>query len=526
MRLLFAICLIFTLLSCGDSPKEEAKKITFELQDIPLSEKIKKGLESDYLENLGFDEQAIEFLNNYYKAHNYQAIWVNDSSLTVLGNRLKKIMGNPEIIGLPKNRNSHRESFNFIQDEFVITAALGKGIRDLKSGIIDFETKKQRPVHYTTTDSLDLVTSFNVDSLEQEFIQFGPSDSTYQVLAKGLIDLHKKYPIDTSSFELVSIKYDSLEAFSKAEKALLSKGYLKQGAHDSLQIVAALMTFQEENGLKPDGVIGKYTSKCLNESTARKVHRILVAMDKIRAHAPYPEKFIRINIPEYKLRFYVNDSLKSEHNLVTGSYENQTPELESKLRKIVVYPYWNVPYSISSKEILPAVQRNVGYLAKNNYKVYKNGEEIDPYSVNWKKIRQNAFPYKVIQQPGVRNSLGVIKFDFNNSHSVYFHDTPSKGLFGADVRAYSHGCMRTQNPVELGRQILFYDSIPNRKRNDITPDSLDSLLTLEENYEILLKDKIPIFIEYISVVRSPEQKMIIMHDVYGRDEEYIKIINE
>ena len=86
--------------------------------------------------------------------------------------------------------------------------------------------------------------------------------------------------------------------------------------------------------------------------------------------------------------------------------------------------------------------------------------------------------------------------------------------------------MRTQNPVELGRRVLFYDSIPHRKRNDITPDSLDSLLQLEENYEILLKDKFPIFVEYLSVVRSEEQKMLILHDVYARDEEYIKIINK
>lgn len=249
-------------------------------------------------------------------------------------------------------------------------------------------------------------------------------------------------------------------------------------------------------------------------------------MDKIRSTRQYPKTYIRINIPEYMLRYYNDDTLRTAHNIVVGKYENQTPELESKLRKIVVYPYWNVPYSISSKEILPAAKYNSGYFAKHNYKVYRKGNEVDPLTVNWKSIRQNAFPYKVVQQPGPRNSLGIIKFDFYNKHSVYFHDTPAKGLFGADVRAYSHGCMRTQNPVDLAKTILHYDSTSRYRYNEMRPDSLDTLLGRKENYDIQLKDRVPIYIDYVTVTRSKDYQMVINHDVYGRDEEYIKILND
>jgi murein L,D-transpeptidase YcbB/YkuD len=254
-------------------------------------------------------------------------------------------------------------------------------------------------------------------------------------------------------------------------------------------------------------------------------------MDKMRRHAKYPEKFIRVNLPEYMLRYYVNDSLKSVHNIVCGTVDHQTPELKSKVHSIVVYPYWNVPFSIASKEILPALKANRNYLTKNNYKIFKGDREIDPHSVNWKKIKKNTFPYKVVQQPGPGNSLGIIKFEFHNSHSVYIHDTPVKYLFKTDVRSYSHGCMRCQNPVDLGKVILDYDTLRRGHRkiggkgNPLTPDSLDSLMVVAENYPIKLMDQVPVYVEYQSVVADREH-MVFHLDIYKRDEEYLKIMRD
>ena len=117
---------------------------------------------------------------------------------------------------------------------------------------------------------------------------------------------------------------------------------------------------------------------------------------------------------------------------------------------------------------------------KTNYKIYRKEVEVDPYKVNWKKIRKDAFPYKVVQQPGPKNSLGIIKFEFHNKYSVYIHDTPSKGFFNSDVRSFSHGCMRCENPVELGRILLANDSL-RRKANPMIADSLDTFLGRAQN---------------------------------------------
>lgn len=526
-RIAIVLLLILALIGCSEPEKSKEEIQSFEHQNIPIDQKLRKAVDSDYLSSIGIPETAHPFLKNYYSQRDFKPRWVAANTLTNEAKSLKKVLENKIAIGIPEQRFEYGKTDNYIQDEMWLTAATAMVVHDLGKGIIDFKEKTRNPLGCISPKAFEQSVQFS-DTIDMrlQFIRFGPNDTTYQVLCQGLIEIIDRLPLDTSTFEIRSIKYDTTAAVEQTRMALISKGYLNKNATDTSAVTEALKVFQEDNGLKPDGVIGKFTSQALNESTYRKVERILLAMDKIRSDRKYPEKYIRINIPEYKLRYFINDSLKSDHNIVVGKYENQTPQLESKLKKIVMFPYWNVPYSISSKEILPALQYNSGYLAKHNYKIYRNGEEVDPTTVNWKSIRQNAFPYKVVQDPGPKNSLGVIKFDFYNEHSVYFHDTPSKGLFGADVRAYSHGCMRTQHPLDLARTILSRDSIPYRG-NKMKPDSIDSIISRGKNfnYAINLVDPIPIYIDYVSVVRK-DKRMVIHLDIYGRDEEYLKLLRQ
>ena len=522
-KILFYIIVSLLLTACSTEEKEEVV-IPFEMQDIPVNEKVKIALSEEYFKQIGIPDSTLSYLEKFYSSRNYSPKWINDSMLTKTGVQLKNRLPKSFSYGIPKGRVHFIQTENYIQDELNLTLALAQITYDLDSGIIDYENKIKKAKKFVSISTLDSLDFNSEDGIRIQLLNRGKKDSTYLALAQGLISLIDAYPIDTSTFNVESIKYDTLLAAEKTRTALVSKGYLNDSIRDSTLIITALQKFQIDNGLKPDGVIGKYTSKALNESTYHKVERILLAMDKIRSRQERPNKYIHINIPEYKLRYYINDSLKSDHNIVVGKIGNETPELTSKLRKIVVYPYWNVPYSISSKEILPHLKRDPGYLAKHNYTLLKKDEEIDPYSVDWSKVRQNSFRYKIRQGVGRKNSLGIIKFDFYNKHSVYFHDTPSKSLFGVDVRAYSHGCMRTQNPIDLAKVILGRDEYRN-KVNEMTPDSLDTLLNRAENYEIKLLHPIPIFIEYQTVVRTGG-KMQLYLDIYGRDEEYLEIMRE
>jgi hypothetical protein len=528
MRILLILFISAVLLSSCSNEFEPVEVDFFENDTIPLAEKIKKVLEPNYMSNLGFNEEQTLWLQDYYSQHDYKPLWINDSALKSSGEKMKETLSRSIWFGIPEKRLkiTIQTREHFVEEEIILTAKLALVLNDLNNGFLNFEEKKFNPESFAAIDYLDSTLAFNKKlSYDKIFLKQGVADSNYQFISTKLYEFCAKYPIDKTSYDIQTIKTDSIQTLLKTTKALISKGYLQESkSKDSLEFKSALKTFQAHNGLKQDAIVGKYTSWALNESTYNKVLRTSLMLEKLRQRKEYPEKCIRINIPEYKLRFYANDSLKRVHNIIVGKTENQTPELVSKVNDIMVYPFWKVPYSIASKEVLPAAKRNSAYFSKNHFKVYRGDHEVNPYKINWKKIKQNSFPYTVIQQPGPENSLGVLKFEFHNNYSVYVHDTPSKSLFRADVRSFSHGCMRCENPIELGKTILDYDSI-KMKRNVLTADSLDSLLAIGENYRIKLRDPIPIYVEY-NTVYADRDVLIFYLDIYKRDEEYLKIMNE
>ena len=515
--------IILSLLVFGCSTKD-SKVLPFEIRDISVSEKMKIAISRSYINKMGLPDSTFKYLNDYYTKRDYSPRWINDSTITKEGFLIKETLKKPLLLSIPLSRNYFNKTYNHIQDEIILTLSLAQILSDLKYGFVDYENKIKKNKKIIPVQKLDSLIQFDFNlDLRPQFLKYGPNDSTYRIIGEGLIKLLDSISLDTNTFNVKSIKHDTINAFKEAKKALISKGYISELEKDSSIFLESLIKFQKDNNLKPDGVIGKYTSMALNESSLRKVERILLAMDKIRDRKIRPEKYIYINIPEYKLRYYVDSKIKSEHKIIVGKIITQTPELESKLRKIVFYPFWNVPYSISSKEILPNIKKDSSYLKNHNYELFKNKNKLNPDSVDWTKIYQNSFPFKVRQKPGFTNSLGIVKFDFYNKFSVYFHDTPSKYLFNTYVRSYSHGCMRTENPVHLAREILDNDKRGWKFNTYI--DSLDSILNRRTNHEIKLLSPIPVFIEYQTVSRT-KNNIASYIDIYSRDDEYIKIMNE
>ncbi len=527
MRYIIILILSISLFnSCSNTPPEVSIDF-FEDDSISLKKKIQKVLENSYLSTLGFNNYQSEWLQNHYENNGFKPHWVNDSMVIESGIKLKETLSKSMWFGIPENRISFdkKKNKNWVEEEIILTAQTALILNDLNKGFLNVKEKKYNAKHFFSIDSFDttIVSSKDV-SYDEIFLKQRIADTNYQFISSKLYTFCATYPLDKNTFDIESYKNDSIYTIPKARKALISKGYLNEKSKDSLEFVEALKVFQDHNGLKKDGKVGKYTAWALNESTYDKVLRASFVMDKLRSSIIYPSKCIRINLPEYLLRFYANDSLKQIHHIVIGKTENQTPQLESKVRNIVVYPYWKAPFSIASKEVLPAAKNSAGYFAKNDYKLFKGKTEINPYSVNWKKIKDETFPYQIVQEPGPKNSLGIIKFEFHNEFSVYVHDSPAKSLFKTDVRSYSHGCMRCENPVDLGKVILDYDSI-GRKRNDLTRDSLDTLLGRAKNFVIELKKPIPIYVEY-NTVFADKEKLIFHLDIYKRDEEYLKIMKE
>ena len=516
----------FFMVGCSCNIKSENKGF-YQKDTITVQQKLKEILQTPNLHSLGLNELQICWMQEFYSERFFNPTWCNDSTLNSEGREMKNALSRSLWFGIPANRLKFEIKSDriWLEEEVLITAKLAIFLSDIRNGFLDFEQKKYTDIVFVSKKTLnEFLQSKHRKSIDEHLLFQGPRDSNYVNLSRQIYQYCKKYSVDTTTFSVLSARLDSVKSHIQATQALFSKGYLKSKNPDISDFTASLKLYQQHNALKSDGVIGKYTVIALNESTYSKILRAALALDKLRREKSYPSKCIRINIPEYLLRYYVNDSLKSTHRIVVGNVENQTPELISKINKIIVYPYWNVPNSIARKEILPILKRSPKYLARNNMKIYRKTSRINPYRVNWRRIRKNTFPYTIRQDPGPTNSLGILKFEFFNNYNVYVHDTPSKHLFDSDIRAFSHGCMRCEFPIELAKLILDYDSISGR-RNPITSDSLDSMLLKVENRPFPLKDPIPIFVEYTSVCASREGILFYL-DIYKREEDFLRIMKE
>jgi len=272
-------------------------------------------------------------------------------------------------------------------------------------------------------------------------------------------------------------------------------------------------------GLVVDGKIGNAVVKKLNLTDRQKFRTIAVTLDKYKSlPEKMPEKYIWVNLPGYYLKVWDHDTLVFESKVICGKPATPTPLITSAISDIVIFPTWTVPTSIISKDMLPALKRNPGYLQRKGlYLLDKTGEHIDPFSVNWAKYSK-GIPYRIQQGSGDDNALGVIKFNFNNPFSVYLHDTNQRYLFKNAVRCLSHGCVRVQEWQKLANYIVRNDSINAKITAPLkyNTDSISNWIANKERHTIDVKNKIPLFIRYFSC-EGVNGSVMFYDDMYGDD---------
>jgi L,D-transpeptidase YcbB len=259
---------------------------------------------------------------------------------------------------------------------------------------------------------------------------------------------------------------------------------------DSLEI--AVKKFQRRHGYKEDGVISAQLIKDMNVPAAKRLMEILINMDRMRWMPQKPSgNLIVVNIPEFILHVYDGKNKVFDMVVVVGRVGNNTMMFNGDLNQIVFSPYWNVPASIIKNEIMPAIARNPGYLAR------KNMEQIGG---------------NIRQKPGPGNALGKVKFIFPNSFNMYFHDTPSKSLFGQDKRAFSHGCIRLSEPQKMAEWLL-------RNDPDWNTEKIVSAMNQTTEKGVKLKESIPVFIIYYTAWVDEDGQLNFRDDVYRHDTE-------
>ena len=248
-----------------------------------------------------------------------------------------------------------------------------------------------------------------------------------------------------------------------------------------------------------------------DDEMQEKSRKISLNMERWRWQEQWPDRYVFVNIPAFSLRVVERDSVWLQSRVVVGKRETPTPVLESVIRSFIIYPYWHVPYSISTKEILPALQADRSYLGRNNFEVLdRRGNVILPDTIQWDFYGQDNFPFILRQREGSENSMGIIKFNFANRYNVYLHDTNSRRLFKSEKRDRSHGCVRVEQAVPLAHYLVREDDIY------VSPEDLDQYLSLQQRLKIDLRKPIPLKLEYFTA-EVLNGVPVFYEDIYKKD---------
>jgi L,D-transpeptidase YcbB len=286
----------------------------------------------------------------------------------------------------------------------------------------------------------------------------------------------------------------------------------------------AVRTFQERHGLDPDGVIGPGTLAALNVSAAERVSQIEVNLERWRwLPRNLGWRYILVNIPDFRLDVMENTKSVLHMRAVVGKPYQRTPVFSSTMTNLVFNPYWNVPTSITRKELVLKIKKDRGYLVHQHMKIIRgsgDGEEIvDPQSIDWAKVTPSNFSYRLRQDPGPQNSLGQIKFMFPNRFDVYLHDTPSRELFKKTVRGFSHGCMRIEKPIELAEYVL-------KKDSRWSLEEIEEAINSGVKETVQLPERIPVHVLYWTAWVDEEGIVQFRNDIYNRDQEVARALHK
>ncbi|MGQ3279093.1 MAG: L,D-transpeptidase family protein, partial [Shinella sp.] len=409
--------------------------------------------------------------------------------------------------------------------EIALSSAVATYVQDAVRGRID--PNRISGYHDFKRKDVNLVAALKNVAMSSNVKGFlesrSPASADFQTLKAELAKLRA----ETEGEDRVVVAEGTLlkPGQSNPELANIVKGIVKHGS-DALktdhsvtiatysgtpdytpELVALVEAFQKENGLKPDGVVGKASIRKMTggDSVADKVGKLEVALEQVRwLPVDLGARHVFINQPAFQVYYFEDGAEKFSMRTVVGSKANQTYFFQDQVQTVEVNPYWGVPQSIIVNEMLPKLRNDPSYLDRMGYEVAVGGRAVPSSSVNWYGSTAGV---SVRQPPSGDNALGELKILFPNSHAIYMHDTPSKSFFKKDMRALSHGCVRLVEPRKMAAAVL-----------GVSEEEVGKEIAAGRNKALSVKADIPIYVAYFTAWPNKDGKVEFFDDVYGRDD--------
>ncbi|WP_346912630.1 L,D-transpeptidase family protein [uncultured Roseibium sp.] len=282
-------------------------------------------------------------------------------------------------------------------------------------------------------------------------------------------------------------------------------------------LVDGVKEFQSYHGLEVDGVIGADTLAEMNVPIEQRLIQMELNMERRRwMPNDLGKTYVFVNLADQVLKVVKDEKTWLATKVVVGKPYHATPVFSDNMTYVEINPYWNVPYSIATKEYLPKLRKNPSVLSSQNIRLFEGGTEVSPSQIAWSSYSPANFPFKLRQDPGNKNALGRIKFMFPNKFNIYIHDTPAKALFNRAQRSFSHGCIRVSEPFTLGDTLLA-DQGYDKARLEAIRDSGERTI-------VKLKQPIPVHITYLTAWMNKDGSTHFRKDIYDRDAILLKAL--
>jgi murein L,D-transpeptidase YcbB/YkuD len=498
---------------------------------------------------------------HFYQNRGYAPAWISEEGLLPQADEMLEIFDKAAIEGLqPDDYNPkemrilakkiyHEKAFSdnqrlsrMIELDFLLTANSLMYASHLLSGRIDPEKLESSWVFIPRKKNLAafLQSAIEKQKMEESIASLLPTTSAYQPL-KSKLALYRQiasrggWPVVPGSQKLrlgakgpavsalkkrlmLSVDLDSSHVNNQQQAGFgLSQSKIATDAFDN-QVAEAIKLFQNRHGLNATGQVDAITLAELNIPANQRLQQIELNMERLRW---YPDSilgdnYVTVNVPEFKLRVMESTKPVLDMRVIVGKEFTSTPIFSDTIEYIVFSPDWTVPNSIIENEILAKLQANPDYLSKLDLELYKSWDDkdtipIDPQEIDWINVSGEKFPYRLVQKPGLKNPLGLIKFMFPNPMSIYLHDTPSDHLFTKIERGMSHGCVRVERPAELAEYLLSHN------KNAWTKDSIQANMLLAKPRIVRLEKKIPVQITYQTAWVDNEGQLNFRPDIYDHD---------
>ena len=518
MKNITCLLVLLALFSC----KKEPKVIPFDnsvIKDTILNVVIRP-VHPDLLTN------KTDSLKLYYENLNFHEIWYLDENRKDLINEIKFCYNdglNPDdykikIIEELEKKRAQLKDDEIIKYDILLTENFEKLSNHLYKGKLNpkelYNDWDLNPKEIALSNLLEK--GIKEKTIASTFNALKPNHIVYKSLKKSLLEINK---LPNISFQKIEIKNkiilnDTLPEMVKIKKRLAywkdykNKDSLITWVYDTITY-KAVKRFQARHGLAQDGVIGIGTIKALNTTKSERIEQIFANLERWKWY-PFDlgEEYLIANIPEYMLHYVTNKDTVSRNRIVVGTKKRKTPILTSKLSNFVFNPTWTIPPTIIKEDLTPAASKNRNYFPSRSLTIYNNkGTEVSPEE--WNPAKANSYRY--VQKPGYNNSLGLVKLNFLNRHSVYLHDTNHRDYFSKTYRSLSSGCVRVETPLVLVKQILVKSNPEKWSGSEI-----DSIIKLEKTKTVSIKDTVNIYIFYWTSWFE-NNKLQFREDIYDLD---------